>query len=286
MTAYTLISTTPELASFRAYLVDQSIATVAMDFEGEYNLHVYGEKLCLIQVFDGKRYFAIDPFKIATDELAALLTDTKIAKLFYDANSDSKTVYKQYGFKLRQVVDLKMMVDVLGFEKRGLDAVLQTVLNITVTGKGTFQRHNWTLRPIDPRAVDYALADVGHLFRLETELRRLIAEAGKAAELQRFCIDKAIEYDRVPVPSIMRKPEYVSLRPVQKLLFARILELRDQAARELNWPPNSVFANDVIFQIIKDRQRIGPAIFNARLPEKRRRELQASLLALFDRPSA
>jgi ribonuclease D len=30
----------------------QGINTIAMDFEGEINLHIYGEHLCLIQVFD------------------------------------------------------------------------------------------------------------------------------------------------------------------------------------------------------------------------------------------
>ena len=34
---------------------------IAVDFEGEFNLHIYGEHLCLIQVYDGKSYYIIDP---------------------------------------------------------------------------------------------------------------------------------------------------------------------------------------------------------------------------------
>ena len=34
---------------------------IAVDFEGEFNLHIYGEHLCLIQIFDGCDFYLIDP---------------------------------------------------------------------------------------------------------------------------------------------------------------------------------------------------------------------------------
>ena len=34
------------------------------NFEEESNLHVYGEHLCLIQIFDGNSYYVIDAVKI------------------------------------------------------------------------------------------------------------------------------------------------------------------------------------------------------------------------------
>lgn len=36
------------------------VQQVAMDFEGEFNLHCYGEHLCLIQIFDGAGFYLID----------------------------------------------------------------------------------------------------------------------------------------------------------------------------------------------------------------------------------
>ena len=39
----------------------KTLGSIAVDFEGEFNLHIYGEHLCLIQIFDGSVYYIIDP---------------------------------------------------------------------------------------------------------------------------------------------------------------------------------------------------------------------------------
>ena len=38
-----------------------SLERIAVDFEGEFNLHIYGDQLCLIHIFEGKDFFIIDP---------------------------------------------------------------------------------------------------------------------------------------------------------------------------------------------------------------------------------
>ena len=39
----------------------EKLERIAVDFECEFNLHIYGEHLCLIQIFDGLSYYLIDP---------------------------------------------------------------------------------------------------------------------------------------------------------------------------------------------------------------------------------
>ena len=129
---YTLLSTDSDVRKFAGYLEDHSISVLAIDFEGEFNLHVYGEKLCLIQIFDGTSYFVVDPFRIGSNAFADLLENRKIVKLFYDAVSDSMLVYKQYGIKMQAVYDVKVSVDLLDFEKKGLDAVILKLLGLEV----------------------------------------------------------------------------------------------------------------------------------------------------------
>ena len=70
MIEYTLIKSDDDLIKYRKYLDHNNITIVSMDFEGEYNLHIYGETLCLIQIYDGNKYFVIDPFGISKNELA------------------------------------------------------------------------------------------------------------------------------------------------------------------------------------------------------------------------
>jgi ribonuclease D len=56
---YIQINSDEEL--LKAIEVLNSKERIAVDFEGEFNLHVYGEHLCLIQVYDGDVFYIIDP---------------------------------------------------------------------------------------------------------------------------------------------------------------------------------------------------------------------------------
>ena len=60
MKNYTYIDNVEKLIVFRKYFYEKEINKIAMDFEGEFNLHSYGERLCLIQIYDGESYFIID----------------------------------------------------------------------------------------------------------------------------------------------------------------------------------------------------------------------------------
>jgi ribonuclease D len=54
-----------------------------MDFEAEFNLHVYGEHLCLIQVFDGEEFLLIDPMNIDEKDLKSFLEMKSPVKVFF-----------------------------------------------------------------------------------------------------------------------------------------------------------------------------------------------------------
>ena len=65
MTDYSYIDTPEELALLITKIRESSTNIMAMDFEEESNLHVYGEHLCIIQLYDGNDYFIIDALAIA-----------------------------------------------------------------------------------------------------------------------------------------------------------------------------------------------------------------------------
>ena len=94
-TPYKYIDSKDKIITFRNYLKDNEIKIIAVDFEAEFNLHCYGEYLCLIQVFDGKNFYIIDPFKIPDEEIKKTF-ESKILKLFYGADSDKFLMYRQF----------------------------------------------------------------------------------------------------------------------------------------------------------------------------------------------
>lgn len=120
MISYKVVSSDRDIIEFSKYLYNNDIKTIAIDFESENNLHEYGSKICLIQIFDGKNYFVIDPFQISKEQIKSLLEDKKIVKLGYGCESDMSLLFKQYQIRIKALYDLKIMVDVLEIEKKVL----------------------------------------------------------------------------------------------------------------------------------------------------------------------
>jgi ribonuclease D len=280
MRDFILIDQDKGLVEFRKHLFQNAIEVIAVDFEGESNLHEYGERLCLIQVFDGARYFIIDPFRIGQEEIAGFLEDKKLVKLFYGSDSDLSLVYKQYGIKVKSVFDLKIMVDLLNFERKSLDSVVEKVLKVSIKEKAKYQMYNWTLRPIKEEALEYALTDVEHLFELNKALAKLVSEAGKNTELIYGVVRKRNEFDGKSIPTVFKSNEYQSLGAAKKELFKRIYDLRDRFARELNLPPNCVIAKEDLFRISRDPDGAKEISFSKRVPDRQRSLIAAALREL------
>jgi len=270
---YQYIKTDRELADFRKYLKTENIEILAIDFEAEYFLHQYGEELCLIQIFDGNSYFLIDPKEISSNELKALLENRGITKIFYDASSDKSLVFKKYAIEMNSILDLMDFVKVLDFQKKGLDSVLKDVLNTQVSQKNKYQKYNWTRRPIQKEALEYALGDVQYLFILKDALFKLIIERNLYESLILRITGKDPVVKIHALPGIKRKRRYKDLKKEMKVRFDVIYNIRETYARQLNWPPNNVITNDNLFQYAEGKMRIEKGMINLKVPGKMKSEI-------------
>jgi ribonuclease D len=252
---------------------------VAADIEGESNLHHYGERFCLLQLYDGNRPAVVDPMSVSIEPIKSFLESESIGKLFYDAASDRTLLYKTHGILLRGTIDLKVAVELLDMEKQGLDSVLQEALGIDPpASKKKFQQYNWTKRPIAEEAVDYALRDVLYLFDLEEELFRRLEAAGKVDE---FAAENA-RRDAI-VPDLNRKPGVLRSRRFERLSksrqrkFERLYGIREIYAERLDMPPNSVVANNDLFAVAAGKLALSDLRPNRRVPRKIFEELRTEM---------
>ena len=111
---YTLLDSDEKIFKFLDSI--SSLDEIAVDFEGEFNLHIYGEHLCLIQIFDKSNYYIIDPRSKCVSEkgIIAFLT-SPIRKIWFDAQSDNALVYKAYKTTIENVYDVRALAKALGF---------------------------------------------------------------------------------------------------------------------------------------------------------------------------
>lgn len=247
---YTMIDTSDKLDAQMEAWASRGVTSVAMDFEGEFNLHVYGEHLCLIQLFDGDSYCLVDPLVLDREALARLLEHRGIEKVMFDCASDAALVRKQYGITLQRVHDVRVSAQLLGFNGNYSALVSRCLGTIQSTGKKGNQTANWMRRPIPVKLIEYALSDVEHLFSIRAVLDKELKDA-------KLIEKDALLQETVALPKGPDRPGYEKLNGwrylnnVQKLYLRWFFEARDMLAKKLNLPAFRVLDKRVLVELAK-----------------------------------
>ncbi len=281
MSTYTYVQNDDQFVACLKRMRARGVQAIAMDLEGEFNLHVYGERFCLLQLFDGEEEVVVDPFTTSVQAIGKLLENPAIEKITYDSASDRLLLAKAHGIAMRSIVDLKPAVEILGLEKQDLKSVLAEMLGMRDAGsKKKFQQYNWTRRPVDPEALAYAARDVRHLFDLRDALFARLEAAGgmdEYLEENRRRQEKEPDVDREP--GLFRSNRFGRLRRDEKQEFRRLFEIRDRFARELDLPPNSVVANNDLFALATGQITPADLRGNRRLPDRALRAIRSEMEA-------
>ena len=267
---YTFIKSKKELRSYLQAYEDRNYHIIALDLEAELNLHAYGERLCLIQIYDGTDAVLIDPFGLDTETLKVLFERKNILKVIYDASSDSSLMKNAYNIEIKPVLDLRPAVDILNYEKKDLQSVIASELGIILDNKAKYQKHNWTRRPLDEGAIDYALSDVVHLLKL------------KDAILKKLCSRKLLElfflknlevndkdYVRIPGDKYRKVKGYHDLSAGEKGVFRKLYDVREKFAKQYNMPPHNIASGTALINTARDARCIN----EVRFPKRFSREM-------------
>ncbi|MDC7242165.1 MAG: 3'-5' exonuclease, partial [Spirochaetales bacterium] len=174
-----------DLTAWLDSLKSREISRVAVDLEGEFNLHCYGEHLCLVQIFDSTEFALIDPLKVRISLIRDFFEDPGIAKIMYDCSGDRTLLFRKYGIAVKNIEDLLPAVELLDLEKMNLGFVLSHFLGVEPKAKKKFQRYNWLRRPIQSDALEYALEDVTYLFDLKPALLKEVTALNLLDEYER-----------------------------------------------------------------------------------------------------
>lgn len=243
---YTLIQSRAELIDFRKYLHDEHISTIGMDFEAEYNLHEYGERLCLVQVNAQGRLFLIDPFEIDGEEIRATLETPHVVKIFFDASSDAALVRRQYDASLGPVLDLRIVAESLGTTSGGLGALLHDYFGIEVEKKARFQTYNWTRRPLSRDALRYALEDVRYLIELKDKMLAQIGDPFKIERLIAAHLKQCAPRRGTGRRRTRLEHQLSEMSVAERRRYEIIDRIRDGFAKIANKPKDQIVGNRIV----------------------------------------
>jgi len=229
----------------------KGITSLGMDFEGEFNLHIYGEHLCLIQLYDETSFFIVDPFKLSPAVMKSFMEDSSLEKIMFDCSSDASLMRKQYQIQLENVYDIRipaMALDYMG----NLSGLMEMYhLPHDEGDKKKNQMTNWLTRPLQERQVQYALGDVANLFNLKKILQQEIANKHLISVVK----------DRMKVCAKQKNPEkagwekfpsYRYLTREQKVYLKYFFIARDNIARKYNVPAVHVLEKQYLLVLAKD----------------------------------
>ena len=182
MIPYDYIQTDSELASLIDTLRRADCRRIAIDVEGENNLHSYGIHVALIQLYDGSRGYAVDALAIGDRALLkALLEDVPWVLVWFDAANDLLSFQHALGIRPSPILDVAIAARMLG-RTGGLQSM--TASGNSASAKDRFQKSNWLRRPLARALLDYAISDVAHLLALADELLAELERKGLTAEFQ------------------------------------------------------------------------------------------------------
>jgi ribonuclease D len=235
---------------------------VALDTESN-SMHVHHEQVCLLQVNAGGAVFVVDTLALGVDPratpigvldvLAAGLRRSDRPLYLHGGEYDVACLRRDFGLTLCGVFDTQQAASLLGFEKTGYGSVVERFCGVTL-GKA-YATYDWGTRPLDPRALAYAIDDVVHLPRVADELRRAVAEAGIDDEVAvANAVVAATPWSRGFDPQSLWRLRDVERAPAAALkVLSRLLRWREDAAAVDNIPAGRLVNNEVLLSIARHR---------------------------------
>jgi len=263
---YINIENSTSLRSYLKKFEDKGHHIIALDIEAENNLHAYGEKLCLTQIFDGVDSIIIDPLKTDNDSLKRLFENPKTLKVMYDAGSDLSLLKNAHNLEIKSILDLRPAVELLDYDKKDLHSVIARELGITLEKKRKYQKYNWIKRPVSEEAIDYALNDVIHLLILKDIIlaKLYVKKLFEPFFLKNLQIQNK-DYTRDPEDKYRKLNGYSRLGDDKKAVFRKIFDIREKYAKLYDLPAYYVIQKSDLINIVKGSKFIDKIRFPKRV---------------------
>ncbi len=225
---------------------------LAIDIEAD-SLYHYFEKVCLIQISTDSDTYILDPLAVPTvAELAPIMANPAVEKVFHAAGYDVFCLRRGYGFVFANIFDTHIAAQLLGYEFLGLGVLMEQLLGVYHSKRR--QRDDWSRRPLASEQLEYAAMDTHHLLRLRDELEKQLREKGRLEWVREECETAAAterpekEFDTEGYRRIKGSRDL----PLQDQVVLKALYLlRDEIARKLDVPPFKVLNNSVLIDLVR-----------------------------------
>ncbi|MFN4256319.1 MAG: ribonuclease D [Saprospiraceae bacterium] len=254
---------------------DRVMAELArLDWVG-FDTEFVGEKtyipvLCLIQVVAGENVYLIDTLKIKDLRLfLGIVEDPAVLKVTHAGDNDYRLLNTLFGTVPQNTFDTQIAAGFVGYNyPAGFAKICERELRVNLAKSHTVA--DWEARPIDPKALNYAVEDVKYLPALHQKLSAKLARRHRTAwareENRKW--ETANFYVTDPYREALGGEFIYQLDSKEKLFLLRIYVWRREKAAALNVPRETVLQGKHIGSVVKAMKHgLGGFKSNRTLPE-------------------
>lgn len=209
---------------------------IAIDLEFDRNRYRYGFNMCLMQIYDGKDTFLVDPLANQLDitQTFPIVENPEVQKVVFAFGEDLR-LFHSLGCFPKNILDLDIASSLLNYPPSSLDNLLKDVLDIEPGGSS--QQSNWFRRPLSDKQKKYAASDVYHLLELKAALMEE-AEKSEVYEwiMQENALHDDLDYSDEDHNNLIKEKDKKGQSEYSWFLYTRLMEFFDGEAQNMNKP--------------------------------------------------
>lgn len=222
---------------------------LGIDLECENNLHHYGTYISLIQISSRTKQWVVDFIALESlGPLRKIFVDRSIQKIFHDVSFDLRILNFQFGCKPKNIFDTQVAALLVGKTEIGLGPLLLEYYGVKKQSK--FQMADWTMRPLTPAMLSYAVKDTKYLIQLRDELISQLKALGRLEwAVEEFNLIESARFEKKPYTYKDFKG-YSHFTDTQRSILKSLFSLREHYAQEVNMPIHFVIANKKLTELV------------------------------------
>lgn len=235
---------------------DSVTDAVAVDTESDH-FHAYDARVCLVQLASGAEAALVDPLAMDVSELEPLfelLESPDIVKVLHAGRNDILEIDRDLERTINAMFDTQIAARFLGLGGNSLDFLLEELVGVE-PGK-SFQKFDWTTRPLPADKAEYATADVRHLLEMRAMLAERLEQSGWLEPFRQQCDYVAtMRHEPNPFdPGDWRRVRGADgLDAAGRRTISELFRWRHEMCREVNRAALHVFPDGALLHIARTR---------------------------------
>ncbi len=226
---------------------------IGVDIEADSMFH-FREKVCLIQMSVGDLIAVIDP--LAIDDISSIVPvfeDSSIRKIFHGSDYDVRSLSRDFDITIRNLFDTELASRFLGIAETGLGSVMKKRFGIELDK--TYQKKDWSKRPLTPGMIEYGAGDVIYLPKLAAILDEELKEKGRTEWVAEECLLlSGVRHQESGETALFIRVKGAGKLDRRSLaVLEALLQLRFIISEKKDRPPFKVFSNASLLTLAKEK---------------------------------